>query len=140
MKSKPKKLSPIQMARRRLPHPTPETNEAAGCRGSLKPIGTKGERKNQWYDREKRLHLKKYPYCALCLKDGVRNKDVHIHHKAGRKGALLWHRDYFLTLCHHHHRWVHDNVSQSLTEGLLIHLDKADEDRINGEYRKLGMF
>ena len=108
--------------------------------GKLRSSGTKGNRQRRFYEQERTLHLKKYPYCALCLLDGIRNTDVMIHHRAGRAGALLWHRNYFMTTCFEHHVYIHSHVGQSLSEGWLVHPSKDEQDMINREYRKQGIF
>jgi len=142
MKKKSKTLSPIQIARLSSAAPTHAVQEPSGSHGGkLKPLGVRGKRQNKWYEREKALHFIKYPYCALCLLDGIRNDgDRTLHHKAGRKGSLLWERKHFLTTCMHHHRYIHDNTKEALAEGWLVRLPKAEVDALNTEYRNLGMF
>lgn len=82
---------------------------------SLKRLYTK-VRKTFFQQEENQVcHVRVDGFCTIQATD--------VHHKAGRLGELLTNTSYFLPVCRHCHRYIHDNSKWAEENGYIIHLN-----------------
>lgn len=151
MNKKKRILSPIQQLREsQKPITSQKQNPSIGKPPkskreykpkSLKQVGERGKRRNKFYNSAKKEYESKVPCCELCKSLGlVVTSGLDIHHKAGRKGPLLWHQDYFARLCRKCHIKVHSEVAWSYSKGWLKIVPTEEYNELNRRYRNRGMF
>lgn len=57
------------------------------------------------YETLRRVHLRAYPLCVECVKDGIDRSGNIVDHVEAHKGQYerFWNTDNWQTLCKHHH-------------------------------------
>lgn len=83
-------------------------------RGGIKSRSTPTEIKMACYRAIRALYLSKNPKCRLCSDNATQ-----IHHQRGRDGWLLVNVLYYVGLCAHCHKSVHDHPELARTINML---------------------
>jgi hypothetical protein len=88
----------------------------------IAPISEKMQSNLAKYRRLRDAYFKEHPVCEF---PGCASKNITLHHKKGRCGALLTDKRNFCSLCLQHHTFVNENPTEALKLGLVINrLDK----------------
>jgi len=83
--------------------------------GRLRPISKKRAKQNKQYSIYRNLYLTNHSACEICGK-----KATQIHHKKGRFGERLNDMNYFMSVCHTCHEWIHRNPLEAYAKGYLV--------------------
>lgn len=81
--------------------------------GRIRPVSRQREGLMRAY-RAKSARWLAGKRCFQCF-----DKQISVHHTRGRVGTLLCDERFWLALCDHCHRWVHDNPEEARSVGLL---------------------
>ena len=73
------------------------------------------EEEDLYYSKTLPEFLEENPYCELCLKMA----DT-VHHKKGRVGSLLNNKEFLLSVCNKHHRYIHNHPKWSCEMGYMV--------------------
>ena len=85
-------------------------------RTKIRPISDKQQKRLKFYAKAREIYLKENPKCEH---SNCNSKATEIHHKKGR-GTQTANAEYFMSICRHHHTWIHEHPLESRTLKYLI--------------------
>lgn len=71
-----------------------------------------------------------FPGCKRSLRKG---DAIDLHHKAGRRGPLLYRAEYFCTLCREHHDYVEQHLGWARENGFRVDVSSEEVQRMKQE-------
>lgn len=79
-----------------------------------KPRGNSAERGyDETWRRFRRMYLRRYPWCQMCLDEGERTLATLIHHiQPLREGGERLDESNCMPLCNRHHEIIHDRFNK----------------------------
>ena len=83
--------------------------------GRLRPVSKKRAKQNKEYSIYRNLYLNNHPACERCG-----SKATQIHHKRGRFQDRLNEMEFFMSVCHTCHEWIHRNPLEAYAKGYLL--------------------
>lgn len=83
--------------------------------GRLRPVSKKRAKQNKEYFIYRNLYLNNHPTCERCG-----SKASQIHHKRGRFQDRLNEMEFFMSVCHSCHEWIHRNPLEAYAKGYLL--------------------
>ena len=83
--------------------------------GRLRPVSKKRAKQNRAYSVNREVYLNYHPACEICGK-----KATQIHHKRGRFQDRLNEMEFFMSVCHSCHEWIHRNPLEAYAKGYLL--------------------
>ena len=81
----------------------------------LRPVSKKRAKQNKIYSLYRNIYLTNHPACEICG-----NKATQIHHKKGRFGDRLNNMEFFMSICHECHEWIHRNPMEAYAKGYML--------------------
>lgn len=81
------------------------------------------------YRITRRAYLKDHPRCEL----DPMSESVEIHHKAKRRGVLLWYPKYFMAVCRKSHEWIEGNKAEARKLNWIIDFSSEEYAKIKIE-------
>lgn len=72
----------------------------------MRKVSKKQAKRLREYKKVRDQYITEHPVCEV---DGCYQYATEIHHKKGRVGDLLTDPEFFLAVCHEHHRYIEDH-------------------------------
>ena len=89
-------------------------------RSKIKNRSTKRGKEEAEYLRENRAYLQTHREAKIMCPVYPDKEVTEVHHKKGRIGKLLLDKKFWLAVSREGHRYIHNNIDESMNKGWLL--------------------